>query len=210
LSLQISTSDFGAPCTCTISLKTLCDDELVGLVKNGREEAFGELHRRYKRRLLVYAERITRSSEDGEDAVQEAFLKAFLRIGDFAGRSSFSTWLTRILINTCIMQLRKKRGYLYISLDEAPKSGHPWKDTIPDPSIDIEGDYLQKRRLESLSKAISKMNPKLRVIMEAHQAHDCSLAELAERNHISLAAVKSRMLRARALLQNSYCHNPSR
>jgi len=116
LSVQVFTSESGELCTYTVPMKTLRDDELVELVKNGCQEAFGELHKRYKRRLLVCAERITRNSEDGEDAVQEAFLKAFLRIGDFAGRSSFSTWLTRILINTCIMQLRKRREHLYISL----------------------------------------------------------------------------------------------
>lgn len=190
-------------------MKTLRDDELVEWVKNGRQEAFEELHRRYKRRLLVCAARITRNSEDSEDAVQEAFLKAFRRIGDFAGRSSFSTWLTRILINTCIMQLRKRREHLYISLDETPKSGISWRDTIPDPSIDIEGDYMQKQRLESLSRAISDLSPKLRAIMETYQTQDCSLAELAERNHISLAAVKSRMLRARAALHSSSCNSDS-
>ena len=191
-------------CTSTVSWKSLFDIELVERAKGRCPEAFDELHRRYRRRLLVYALAITRNFEDGEDAVQETFFKAFHRIEGFAGRSSFSTWLIRILINTCSLKLRKRKRSPFISLDEPSKDGISWKDTIPDPLIDIEGDYRQKQRLEYLSKAISTLNPKLRVIVETYQTHDCSLAEIAEINQISLAATKSRMLRAREALHSSY------
>ena len=62
---------------------------------------------------------------------------------------------------------------------------------------------MQKQRLELLSKAISALTPKLRATVETYQLHDCSIAEVAQRNHITLAAAKSRMLRARAELQSS-------
>lgn len=207
LSPQIFTSESEELRSSPITSKSVLDDELVEWAKDGRPEAFEELHRRYRRRLLSCALRITKNFEDSEDAVQETFLKAFRRIEGFAGRSSFSTWLTRILINTCVLKLRQRKISPLISLDEPSNNGASWKYIIPDPLIDVEGEYRQKQRLEYLTKAISTLNPKLRVVVETYQTHDCSLAEIAELNQISLAATKSRMLRAREALQNFYCNS---
>jgi RNA polymerase sigma-70 factor (ECF subfamily) len=101
------------------------------------------------------------------------------------------------------MQLRQKRGRSNVSLDEVWDNGDAWKDSIADTLVDIEGDYRQKQRLALLSQAISVLNPALRVVVETYRHHDCSIAELAERNRISVAAAKSRMLRARVALRGS-------
>ena len=187
-----------------VACESLPDDQLVDWAKKGLSEAFGELHRRYERRMFCTAMKITRSSEDSEDAVQDSFLKAFRNLEGFAGRSSFSTWLTRILINTCLMQYRKKRSCILLSLDEPRDSGESWKETLADELISVETAYTQKQQSEVLSKAISALNPKLRVMIESYQLRDCSIAELAECNQISVGAAKSRMLRARSALRSSY------
>jgi RNA polymerase sigma-70 factor (ECF subfamily) len=181
------------------------DHELLVLARQGQTEAFGELHERYSRRLLITASKVVRNQEDCEDAVQDTFVKAFSHLDSFAGRSSFYTWLTSILINTCLMQLRRKRGYTFSSLDWQPETGVAWKDILPDLSIDLESEYLMKQRAHSLSRAISKLSPTLRSVLETYQQYECSMAEIAQRNSISSAAVKSRMLRARAQLRASYC-----
>ena len=87
----------------------LPDDRLVELIRIGSHEAFEILRGRHEKSLLKTAIHILRNREDGEDAVQDSFLRAYRRIETFSGRSTVSTWLTRIVINTCLMQLRKQR-----------------------------------------------------------------------------------------------------
>jgi RNA polymerase sigma-70 factor (ECF subfamily) len=179
------------------------DIQLVELLRLGDHEAFGVLARRYEKRLLRTAVRITKNQEDGEDAVQEALLKAYWRINSFRGDSSFSTWLTRIVINLCLMQLRKNRTRPHHSLDETGENGAAWVDNVRDPSVDIEAAYAFHETTQLLSHAISRLNPTLRCVVDGYQQYDCTMAELAERNNLSTAAVKSRLLRARIALKNS-------
>src|SRR5467141_4882903 len=86
----------------------LSDESLVEAAKLGHSTAFDTLSERYRQQLFRAAHRITRSCEDAEDAVQGALLRAFVHLRDFGGRSSFSTCLTRIAINSALMRLRKK------------------------------------------------------------------------------------------------------
>jgi len=185
-----------------VSCESLSDNQLVEFAVEGRAEAFGVLHRRYRRRLQRTALRITKNAEDSEDAVQEAFLNAFRHIESFNGRSSFYTWITRIVINTCLMQLRQRRGWSCVPLDEAVREGElSLQETIADPSVDIEGEYGERQRVELLAQAISALTPKLRTFVDAYRRSDCTVVELAELHQISLAAAKSRLVRARVALQ---------
>src|SRR3981189_1927294 len=88
----------------------MCEQALVAAAKQGQAEAFGAMCEPLARKLIESANRITRNREDAEDALQNAFLSAFIHIKNFDGRSSFSTWLTRIAINSALMTLRKKRN----------------------------------------------------------------------------------------------------
>jgi RNA polymerase sigma-70 factor (ECF subfamily) len=179
------------------------DTQLVELLRLGDGDAFAVLTRRYEKRLLRIAVRITKNTEDSEDAVQEAFLKAYWRIETFRGQSSFSTWLTRIVINTCLMQLRKNRTRPHVSLDETNENGTAWVDYLPDRAVDIEAAYARQETSELLANAIMRLKPTLRSVVDGYQQYDCTMAELAERNGLSIAAVKSRLLRARTALKNS-------
>ena len=179
------------------------DAELVELLRLGDGDAFAILTRRYEKRLLRTAARITKNREDSEDAVQEAFLKAYWRIQTFRGQSSFSTWLTRIVINTCLMQLRRNRTRPHISLDETNENGSAWVDYLPDRAVDIEAAYARQEKAELLAHAIMRLRPTLRSVVDAYQRYDCTMAELAERNGLSTPAVKSRLLRARIALKKS-------
>src|SRR5580658_11162162 len=90
---------------------------LVAAAKYGQTVAFDVLCERLAPRILRSLYRITKNREDAEDALQDSFLSAFLHIAEFDGRSTFSTWLTRIAINSALMILRKKRNSQEISLD---------------------------------------------------------------------------------------------
>src|SRR5260370_1176110 len=83
---------------------------LLAGAKRGETAAFNLLYRAYAGKILRTVHRITRNHEDAEDAFHDAFLRAFLQIQTFDGRSAFSTWLTRIGINSALMLLRKKRN----------------------------------------------------------------------------------------------------
>ena len=94
------------------------DMDLVHASKNGNVAAFEQLVKRYDRRLLRIAQSVTRNREDSQDAVQEAFLKAYQHLADFREACQFSTWLIRITVNQALMKLRSQRGTRETSLDE--------------------------------------------------------------------------------------------
>src|ERR1700687_2167026 len=96
------------------AVSTAADDDLdlVHASKNGDVAAFEQLVTRYDRKLLRIAQNVTHNTEDAQDAVQEAFLKAFQNLDQFREDSKFSTWLIRITVNQSLMKLRKQRRAL--------------------------------------------------------------------------------------------------
>src|SRR5689334_25434157 len=90
---------------------------LVAAAKNGDISAFETLVGRYERKIFRLTQNITQNREDAEDAMQEAFLKAYEHLDNFEGNSRFYTWLVRIAVNQALMKLRKRRPN-QISLDE--------------------------------------------------------------------------------------------
>jgi RNA polymerase sigma-70 factor (ECF subfamily) len=93
------------------------DLALVHETKKGSVAAFDELVRRYDRRMLRIAQSVTHNREEAEDAVQEAFLKAYQKLGQFREDAKFSTWIIRIVLNEALMKLRKQRMFRVESLD---------------------------------------------------------------------------------------------
>jgi RNA polymerase sigma-70 factor (ECF subfamily) len=94
------------------------DLDLVHASKNGDVAAFEQLVKKYDRKLLRIAQSVTHNREDSQDAVQEAFLKAFQNLAEFREDSQFSTWLIRITLNQSLMKLRKQRAVREVSLNE--------------------------------------------------------------------------------------------
>src|ERR1700731_4916212 len=97
------------------AVTTINEDSLLATAKSGEAAAVDTLYRAHAEKLFRTVHRITRNREDAEDAVQDSFLRAFLHLQSFDGRSTFSTWLTRIAINSALMILRKKRNFREIS-----------------------------------------------------------------------------------------------
>src|SRR5579875_2009519 len=94
------------------------DDNLVEKCRQGDQQAFGELVKRYRSPAFKVAFSIIRDQQDAEDEVQNAFWKAYQHIGQFNREAKFSTWLTRIVVNQCLMHLRKHRRAKFNYLDE--------------------------------------------------------------------------------------------
>jgi len=158
--------------------------------------AYAELCRRHSTNTFRTIHRITRSKEDAEDALQESLLKAFTHLYTFDGRSKFSTWLTRIAINSALMILRKKRAHPESPFDRDMLSGL----LISDPASNPERHFLERERDLKLRKAVGRLPPLLREATEIRYSEEVSVSEVAARTRASLVATKSRLLRARKSL----------
>jgi RNA polymerase sigma-70 factor (ECF subfamily) len=179
------------------------DEFLVKAARSGEDWAFSELWHRHSKKIFNTMYRVTRNRQDAEDALQDAFLKAFLHLKNFDGRSSFSTWLTRIAINSALMILRKKRSHPEVSMDGSA-DGETWQTwEIADSRGNTEESYVRRERDRHLKRAIHRLRPALRNVVEIQQAHDGSVREIAEMAGISIAATKSRLLRARSALRRA-------
>ena len=180
------------------------EKNLVEAAKCGQTRAFEILSERYRQQLLRAARRITRSNEDAEDAVQDSLLSAFVHLRDFDGRSSFGTWLTRIAINSALMNLRKKRTSREIATDYSDESGgdslrYEVADWRPNP----ERQYAQSEKESLLKKAIEGLRPALRAVVQIQALQESSMQETAEAIGISMAATKGRLFHAKKALRRS-------
>jgi RNA polymerase sigma-70 factor, ECF subfamily len=181
----------------------LCEQSLVEAAKRGHSTDFAALSERYRQQLFRAAHRITRNSEDAEDAVQDALLRAFVHVTDFDGRSSFATWLTRIAINSALMILRKKRASLEIATDCNDDFGADGlRDEITDYRPNPERRYAESEEETMLKKAIQSLRPTLRVVVQI-QLQERSMRETAEAVGISLTAAKGRLFHAKGALRRS-------
>ena len=180
----------------------MSDALLVSTAKSGDGDAFVELSKRHYRKVFHEAFRITRNRQDAEDAFQDSLLRAFSHLNNFQERSSFSTWLTRIAINSALMILRKRRNYFEFSLDGTDDaSGNSEKWEIQSLTDDPETSYVRKEREALLKEAIRRLPPRCREVVELWQASEYSAREIAQALGISVPAVKSRLSRARLALR---------
>jgi len=178
------------------------DLELVQASKNGDVAAFEQLVKRYDRRLFRVAQSVTHNREDSQDAVQEAFLKAYQHLGDFRGDSQFSTWLIRITLNQSLMKLRKLRRTREVALDEDFGTD---EDVLPREVIDWapnpEQLYSVSELRNILIKTIEELRPILRAVFVMQDLEGLSTVQTAEVLNLSQSAVKSRLWRARLQLR---------
>jgi RNA polymerase sigma factor (sigma-70 family) len=188
-------------------LAVMPDEYLVALAKSGNQLAYAELCERHSNMVFRTVNRITRNKEDSEDALQDSLLRAFTHLKTFDGRSTFSTWLTRIAINSALMILRKKRAHPESSFDD-----EAWcRFQIPDPTPDTEYRFLARERKRVLRQAVQGLPPLLRDVTIVRYAQEASLDEVASLAGISVAAAKSRLLRARNSLRRTLVeHGPAR
>ena len=180
------------------SCDAAADEELVAAAKKGDELGFESLAKRHQRRILALAFRYTRVREDAEDIVQETFQKAFVHLQKFEGKSSFSTWLTRIAINEALMSLRRRRALREVPADDssADHGTTPGPD-LADASPDPEATYLQKEEARIVSAAIRHLRPGMRRAVELRELGELSTRETAGLMGLSVAAIKARVFHAR-------------
>ncbi|MEO6760517.1 MAG: sigma-70 family RNA polymerase sigma factor [Saprospiraceae bacterium] len=177
------------------------DADLIESVRSGNTDAFTELVNRHYRSSLKLARSILRDFEDAEDEVQNAFTKVFLHLSRFEGNSRFSTWLSRIVVNQCLMRLRKARRARITYLDEPISEDGDACFTLPDPAENIEQALARGQIDAILRRELRCIPPILREPLLLRETMRFSLSEVALKLNISEAAAKSRLLRARRELK---------
>jgi RNA polymerase sigma-70 factor, ECF subfamily len=178
------------------------DEVLVAAAKLGDGLAFMELWTRHSTSAFKIAYRIMGNREDAEDVLQDTWMKTFVHLNTFDGRSKFSTWLTRIAINSALMTLRSRRAHPETSMEM--KDGETWQQyEIADRTKDVEELYAQHEKAEHLRLAICRLKPAMRNVLQIRHSKDRSVKEVAELAGISVAATKSRLSRARRILRKT-------
>ena len=185
----------------SVELKKLADEDLVAQAQQGDDTAFAELVRRHQTSCFKLALSILRDRSDAEDEVQNALWKAFEHIGQFNQESKFSTWLTRIVVNQCLMRLRKVKRARLVYLEDAVQGEEQMALDLPEPS-DTPEEALGKIEVgQVLRGEISRIPPLLRHVFLLRDVQQLPMADVAEQLGISIAAAKSRLLRARLELR---------
>src|SRR3954453_18217770 len=188
----------------------LSDDVLVENCTNGDEAGFDELMKRHHPTALKVAYSIVRNRQDAEDEVQNAFWKAYRHIGQFNRDSKFSTWLTRIVVNQCLMKLRRSRKVQYIYIGDA-SSGDEFANFELRDSRHTPEDGVGEAEVQNvLFQEIRRTPPLLRNVFLLRDVQQLPMPKVAEMLGISVAAAKSRLLRARSELRSRMSHHCNR
>jgi RNA polymerase sigma-70 factor, ECF subfamily len=177
------------------------DSTLVAATKNGESQAFEFLVKRYEARTFSVAFRITRNREDAQDVVQQSFCKAFVHLDSFQEKSSFSTWLTRIVINEGLMCLRRNRSRKEISLDDGksePEELFPVE--IVDRGKNPAEIYEQQENEHILCEAMNQLNAEFRTAVRL-QLEERTVRETAEILGLGIGTLKARLFRGRQKLR---------
>ena len=182
-------------------IKEHTDKELIKLILSGNNRAFEEIFIRYNQKAYNLAMRISRNQSDAEEIVQEVFTSVYSNISKFQGKSSFSSWLYRITMNTAFMKLRKRKKHDAMSLEDGvlPKQ-QCWVEKRSDTS---DVNYISARHeLKShINEAIESLPAEYRAIFMMRDVDGLSNQEVANTLDLSVAAVKSRLHRTRLMLR---------
>jgi RNA polymerase sigma-70 factor (ECF subfamily) len=178
------------------------DDDLVLEAQSGSQEAFSELMRRHSRTSFQVALSMLRDAEDAADEVQNAYWKAYSHIGGFEREARFSTWITRIVMNQCLMRLRQQRRARFVYMDDMTPGEDSAAFELPSTGETPETALAHAEIAAALRREIDRIPPLLRHALVLREVQELPMPQVAGRLGISIAAAKSRLLRARRELRN--------
>ena len=182
-------------------MRDFSDDQLLTLAQDGEEDAFAELMSRNSSSSFKLALSILKDRQDAEDEVQNSYWNAWRHLGRFQRDSKFSTWISRIVINQCLMRLRKLRKASFLYLDESAAEGNVGVMELPDRGPSPEAELGGKEMSTILHREIRRMPPMFRSILVLRDLEELPMNDVASRLGISVVAAKSRLMRARAELR---------
>lgn len=175
----------------------LNDDEIIARILHGEKDLYSMIVRRYNQRLYRIGMSMLNDDAEVEDAMQVAYINAYENLGKFAFRSSFPTWLTRILINECLLRLRKRKKS--ISMNDENIENVMNQDKGPQTPVTVS---VNSELRSILNDAIGKLPEIYRTVFIMREIENMNIAETKECLNISEVNVKVRLNRAKALLRD--------
>ena len=178
----------------------LTDEELVRAAQRGDMTAFEELVARHRDKMYARAFSMMRNEEDAIDLSQEAWVKGWQRLKQFQGDSSFVTWMTRIVINLCLDELRKQKRQRAESIEAMEEESGGVERQMPvvtvNPTAGLERAELRQR----IDKALGQLSYEHRTVLVLHEFEEMEYKEIAKRMECSIGTVMSRLFYARRKL----------
>lgn len=186
-----------------ISNEVTTEADLLISLQEGNQHAFARMIEQHSPRLLATARRFL-SEDDAQDALQEAFLSAYKGLASFHGQSQLGTWLHRIVVNACLMKLRKQSRRSMLPLDDLlPDQG----DVASLVADDVEADPLVRdEQYELVHRYLRELPDSYRDIILLRNIEERSTEEVAIRLGITTGAVKTRLHRAHQALKSIMVH----
>ena len=184
----------------TLAADSIADTELIGRILGGEKDLYAVIVRRYNQRLYKVGMSIIKDDAEVEDVMQVTYIKAYENLGKFAFKSSFSTWLTRILINESLLRLKKRKKSIHVS-DETMDNEINQRS-----NIETQTPFMKILNVELktiLEKAILDLPEKYRTVFIMREMENMNVAETKECLGITEANVKVRLNRAKTLLKDS-------
>ena len=181
---------------------TVSDKTLVRQAQRGNMAAFEELVLRHRDKIYARAFSMMRNEEEAIDLSQEAWVKGWQRLKQFQGESSFVTWMTRIVINLCLDQLRKQKRHRIESIESMEEESGGVERQMPVVNVNpTEG--LERRELrQRIDKALSQISVEHRTVLILHEFEELEYKEIAKRMQCSIGTVMSRLFYARRKMAN--------
>ena len=184
------------------SQKALYDFKLVELAKEGDQNAFAELMKRYNRSLYHVILKMVRNVDDAEDLTIEAFAKAFKNLDRFKQDYTFSTWLFRIATNNCIDFIRKKKNNETFSLNNLYNNSEneEFDLEIADENSNPQEATIRSQKVELMQKLVARLPTKYRKLVTMRYFEERAYQEISEELELPIGTVKAQLHRARELL----------
>jgi RNA polymerase sigma-70 factor (ECF subfamily) len=182
------------------SKSSLQDEKYVEDALKGDQRAYQKLTEKYRRPLQYHVNKMVKESEQVEDLVQEAFIKAFKNLDSYNSSYAFSTWLYRITTNHTIDYLRKKK-LKTTSIDKPIKTREgEMSFELPDEHAETDRKIIRKQRKKIITHAIENLPEKYRQVIEMRHIEELSYQEIADELDLPLGTVKAHIFRAREML----------
>ncbi|KIC95445.1 RNA polymerase sigma factor [Flavihumibacter solisilvae] len=178
----------------------ISDTEVITRILHGEKNLYAVIVRRYNQRLYRVGMSILNDDAEVEDSMQVAYIRAYENLEKFAFRSGFSTWITRILINECLLRLKKKGKTIMMNDDNMEYELQHWH--AGDTHTPVTR-VLQSELKAILEDAISRLPEIYRTVFVMREIEDMNVAETQECLEITEANVKVRLNRAKAMLRDS-------
>jgi RNA polymerase sigma-70 factor (ECF subfamily) len=182
-----------------MALKDLSDEQVVEWVRGKSEDYYQELMKRYQVKLLRYAEFLMGDKHAAADAVQEAFIKAFVNLRGFDSKRKFSAWIYRIVHNEVVNALKKQKKWLSLELNDWLREQLPSK-------VNLEQEFEAKEIKERLVACLAKLPGAYQAVLRLYYFEEKSYEEIAEVLRIPLGTVGIRLKRAKERLRE-ICSN---